>query len=106
MIRAAKLCRSCGMGRCRDLGTDAEPIEVDCPQCGGDGCQACDDGTFKVIGCPNKFCRDVSGTIELIELFKKGLPPVAGGSLDQAAWFIAAAATLEREDNLARQVEA
>jgi len=42
----------------------------------------------------------------LIELFKKGLPPVAGGSLDQAAWFIEAAATLEREDNLAKQVEA
>jgi hypothetical protein len=106
LIRAAKLCRSCGNGRCRDLGTDAEPIEIDCPQCGGEGCQACDKGAFKVIGCPNQYCREITGTIELIELFKKGLPPVAGGSLDQAAWFISAAATLEREDNLAKQVEA
>jgi hypothetical protein len=94
------------VGRCRDLGTDAEPIEIDCPQCGGEGCKECENGSFKVIGCPNQFCREVTGTIELIELFKKGLPPVAGGSLDQAAWFIEAAAMMEREDNLAKQVEA
>ena len=42
----------------------------------------------------------------MIELFKKGLPPVAGGSLDQSVWFIEAASTLEREDEKAKQVEA
>lgn len=26
----------------------------------------------------------------LIDLFNKGMPPVAGGSLDQTAWFIEA----------------
>jgi hypothetical protein len=42
----------------------------------------------------------------MIELFNKGLPPIAGGSLDQSVWFIQAASTLNREDDLAKQVEA
>lgn len=31
----------------------------------------------------------------LIELFENGLPPVAGGSLDQTAWFLDAARELK-----------
>ena len=27
-------------------------------------------------------------TVRLADLFYKGLPPVAGGSLDQSAWFL------------------
>ncbi len=38
--------------------------------------------------------------IELMDLYAKGLPPVAGGTLDQAAWFIRAARYSEHQENL------
>ena len=96
----------CGPGRCKDKGTGAEPIEIDCPSCSGAGCDQCNDGTFRLDGCPNDYCRAIAGTVEMIELFNKGLPPIAGGSLDQSVWFIQDASTLNREDDLAKQVEA
>jgi hypothetical protein len=34
----------------------------------------------------------------MTELFGKGLPPVAGGVLDQSAWFINASRFLESEE--------
>jgi len=34
---------------------------------------------------------DIWELIEYAELYKKGLPPVAGGALDQSAGFVAAA---------------
>lgn len=53
-----------------------------------------------MTGCPNAFCRGLGQTITLIDLFGKGMPPVAGGVLDQSAWFIEAARLLEHEENL------
>lgn len=41
-----------------------------------------------ILGCPQEFCATVVSTIKLIDLFNKGLPPVAGGTLDQSAWFL------------------
>jgi hypothetical protein len=40
--------------------------------------------------------------ITLAELFAKGLPPVAGGVLDQSAWFLQAAQILERDEETIR----
>jgi hypothetical protein len=37
--------------------------------------------------------------ITLADLFAKGLPPVGGGVLDQAAWFLHAAQILERDED-------
>lgn len=34
-----------------------------------------------------------------IDLFEKGMPPIAGGSLDQSATFVEAAAELNRAEN-------
>jgi len=42
-------------------------------------------------------------TSELIDLFHKGLPPVAGGSLDQSAQFLNAARLLKSYENEFRQ---
>jgi len=39
-------------------------------------------------------------TIDMIEMLNKGMPPVAGGMLDQSAWFIRAARCLEHQENL------
>jgi len=36
--------------------------------------------------------------VNLADLFDKGLPPVAGGALDQAAWFINATRILNNDE--------
>jgi hypothetical protein len=41
-------------------------------------------------------------TIELIELFEKGLPPVTGGVLNQSASFLNAVKYFDQQTNLAK----
>jgi hypothetical protein len=41
--------------------------------------------------------------VQLIDLFEKGLPPIAGGTLDQSVWFLEAVKVLSNEEALARQ---
>jgi hypothetical protein len=41
-------------------------------------------------------------TIELIELFEKGLPPVTGGVLNQSASFLKAAKFFGQQNQLAK----
>lgn len=84
------------------MGTDAEPIEIECPSCNGGGCVDCKDGCIVVSGCPNKFCASISSTIPLIDLFNKGLPPISGGALDQSASFIAASQYFSAQENLVK----
>ena len=55
-------------------------------------------GMLKINGCPNNYCRSIAPVATLIDLFEKGLPPVAGGSLDQAAWFLEASRTLQSDE--------
>lgn len=87
---------------CRDKGTDTEPIEIDCPTCEGGSCGNCQDGVVRIDGCPNDYCRPVINTVSMVELFGKGLPPVAGGVLDQSVWFLEASRILESEDAKAK----
>jgi hypothetical protein len=98
LIRLGRLCRHCTDKECKDSGTDAEPIEVECPGCNGEGCDQCAHGEFRIVGCPNAFCKDMGPVVELCDLFEEGLPPIAGGSLDQSAWFIEAARRLKNEE--------
>lgn len=58
----------------------------------------CENGSTQIEGCPNQYCRQMVPAIRLIEQFKKGMPPIAGGVLDQAAWFIEAAELLEHDE--------
>ena len=69
------------------------PIEGECNSCDGFGCEECEGtGRIKITCCPLEFITwDVWELIALAELFEKGLPPVAGGVLDQAKNFIDAA---------------
>ena len=69
--------------------------------CGGSGCDRCENGELWIKGCPNDECRDIVPVIKLVDLFYKGVPPVTGGALDQAAWFVHAARTLKHEEALA-----
>ncbi len=69
---------------------------MDCPLCGrvgATGCEACGGkGVIAIDRCPLTIITRVSWeTIEYAELYAKGLPPVAGGALDQARSFVTAA---------------
>lgn len=76
--------------------------------CGESGCEACQGrGHWRLEVCPLDFVDDETWQlIELAELFKQGLPPVAGGTLDQAAVFVEAARRVWREQEHWRAVMA
>ena len=67
------------------------PWDYECPACGGKGCKLCDHGVQHLNRCP---LDEVPGVyfeaFELADLYEKGLPPVDGGTLDQASAFLAA----------------
>jgi hypothetical protein len=37
--------------------------------------------------------------VELADLFEKGIPPIAGGALDQSAWFLSASKILASDES-------
>lgn len=61
-----------------------------CPGCEGKGCDECrNTGGIDITDCPlNLITSDVWEIIALADLFEKGLPPVAGGALEQAKIFV------------------
>ena len=81
------------------MGTKNEPISIECVKCNGAGCDQCTDGYMEIIGCPQVECASVVDAVQLIDLFRKGLPPVSGGALDQSVWFLDAARILEHEES-------
>jgi hypothetical protein len=40
--------------------------------------------------------------VQLIDLFEKGLPPIAGGTLDQSVWFLEAVKVWSNEEAQAK----
>ena len=49
-------------------------------------------GEWELTTCPEHVLGGgVMELVSLADLFERGLPPVAGGTLDQAAWFVEAA---------------
>ena len=60
---------------------------------------------MNVIGCPSQYCKSVGDAVRLFELFEKGIMPIAGGALDQSAWFLAAQRQF-RIDDLTMNLEA
>ena len=64
---------------------------MNCTACGGIGCDECRDGRIEITQCPLEVITpDVWEVMELAQLYEKGLPPVAGGALDQASIFVQA----------------
>jgi len=72
---------------------------MECIGCGGKGCSECNDsGTIKITCCPLELItNDVWEVIEYAELYERGLPPIAGGALDQAQNFLVACRFIFRE---------
>lgn len=64
--------------------------EVACPNCEEKGCELCHGrGRFEIEGCPQQMVdRELADCLRPARLYEKGLPPVMGGSLDQANWFV------------------
>jgi hypothetical protein len=92
-LRYSEACRGCkGIKECRNKPSTAELIKIICPACDGEGCEECRNGEINITDCPLLLItRDVWDLIRYAELFEKGLPPIAGGVLQQADIFIQAA---------------
>lgn len=96
MVRCGKLCQSCGT-ECNKKGDVA--YVVACPVCEEVGCDACGgEGTFEV-DCPRKFVGSLWHHIGLAAMCSDGRLPVAGGVLDQSAWFMSLHQRLASETN-------
>lgn len=62
----------------------------ECGTCKGTGVMAID-------GCPQKYVADICDAVNLAGHAGNGLLPVAGGMMDQAAWFIQCWQALESD---------
>ena len=97
MIRCGELCKSCVV-KCREIVTPEQSAEIECPVCDGDGCEECVDGWFTVSECPARFIgSELIQDIQVISSSEHHLP-VAGGILDQSAWWFELKETLRREE--------
>lgn len=79
-----------------------EPECIDCPICDGRGCKECQDrGQIILTECPyeNYITSDIRELVMLAGLHRKGSPPVAGGTLDQANWYMEATNVLWRDQD-------
>jgi len=85
------ICRNCpGILKCKDMPSESAPIEMGCVTCEGNGCRKCNGtGRIEITGCPLGIITLESWEfITFAKLYEKGLPPIAGGSLDQAKGFV------------------
>lgn len=99
------LCRNCKAGKCSNAPTPDEPVYVECTECGELGCEHCGGtGKVEITQCPRGLVEiEDYDVIEAAELYEKGLPPVAGGSRDQARWFAQAARFVSSEKAMITQ---
>ncbi len=93
-------CKRCRGQTCESGITKDTPAIIECPCCDGEGCNECDDGFFSVeICCRNYVDGYLVRAINMACHAEKGMLPVAGGILDQSAWFVAVWSALTNEQN-------
>jgi len=78
---------------------------MECITCDGHGtyqgkpCEFCKGrGRIEIVGCPYDEIRGMLGLIDMFDLFDHGAMPIAGGVLNQSAWFINARNHWKREN--------
>lgn len=78
-------------------------MSIACSECNEAGCEMCDHtGYVEIASCPKKMIDgDLLSAIRMADLMKQGLPPVAGGVLDQSAWFVSFYECFRSESNRA-----
>ena len=65
---------------------------MECIACKGNGCEQCNQtGKIVIDQCPMDLIdSEIWEFLGFADLYKKGLPPIAGGALDQAQNFLMA----------------
>lgn len=77
------------------------PTEIECPDCGGHGCENCNQGLWRLVGCPKKYIDgSLTQAINFASFAIEGHWPLSGGLLEQSAWFIDLVAMLKSEQSL------
>lgn len=77
---------------------EIQPADVQCPECEGDGCEYCDEGFFKLTECPSRYIgNELISDIQIVSASEHHLP-VAGGLLDQSAWWFELRDRLKRDE--------
>jgi len=71
-----------------------------CTDCGGKGCDDCENGSVNIEQCPLEIITpDIWEIIDMADLYlEHGLPVVAGGQEDQAKSFMIAAKMVSKEN--------
>ena len=98
---AGKIGAGCSPAGCSDCPTKSEPASIECPCCHEMGCGECNGvGRFELACCPRKFIDGWYWELfRFATLFRKGVPPVHGGALDQESWFMEASEFLWSEQD-------
>lgn len=66
----------------------------------GKKCEHCVKGVFELTECPRSFVgEEMTQAINLTAMCGKGDWPIAGGLLDQSAWFISLKQAMQQERN-------
>lgn len=78
-------------------------MSIACTTCNEAGCDDCGGtGYVEIADCPKRCIEpNLLRAIRLADLMKQGLPPVAGGVLDQSSWFISFYECFRSEENRA-----
>ena len=75
-----------------------QPAEIQCPVCEGDGCDHCSGGWYEIAECPSKYIgTELIDDIRIVTASEQHLP-VAGGLLDQSAWWFELRQSLQAEE--------
>ena len=102
MFQEEIICKGCQKdpSACKSRPTPEISIgDYECPGCYGVGCEYCNHGRLEIDFCPLEFIDDeIWETLESAHLYlEHGLPPVAGGQLDQSQAFLTAARFISSE---------
>lgn len=96
-MRCGELCKSC-VTKCQNLVNEKQTAEIECPMCGGESCEHCTSGYYTVSECPRTYIgQELIADIRIISATEQHLP-VAGGLLDQSAWWFELRQTLRSEE--------
>lgn len=87
------------MGKCQNVVSKEFPAEIECAECGGIGCEHCSEGWYEVDQCPSKYIgQELISDIQIVAASDQHLP-VAGGLLDQSAWWFELRQLLRSEEH-------
>ena len=96
-MRCGELCKSC-VGKCNKIVTPEQPAEIQCPVCEGEGCDECSGGYYTIEECPSRYIgSELIDDIRIVSASEHHLP-VAGGLLDQSAWWFELRERLRAEE--------